>query len=138
MSCVGKHQSPEAKEGRNYLDQSGQPEQSLHGQWKRSPPDATPGTAETSPEDADQQETEKTAQCEPVERTTSEAEELKSEQPEEEQPDEEHQEQQHEEVRAASSCTHAQCGPVCHSSNCWICRLKAMYFTMHGSVICLN
>ena len=95
MSCVGKHQSLEAKEGRNYLDQSGQPEQSLRGQWKRrSPPDATLGTAETSPEDADQQETEKTAQCEPMERTASEAEEeLKSEQPEEEQPDEEHQEQ---------------------------------------------
>ena len=55
---------------------------------------------------------------EPVERKASEVEEeLKPEQPEEGQPDKEHQEQQHEEVRAASSCTHARRGPVCHSSN---------------------
>ena len=57
-----KHQSPEAKKGRNYLDQMGQPEQSSHGQWKRSsPPYVTPGTAETFPKDADRRETGKTA-----------------------------------------------------------------------------
>ena len=84
-SYARKHQSPEAIEDRNYLNQKGQPELSSHDQWKRrSPPYMTPGTAETSPKDADQRETEKTARSVPVERKASEAEEeLEPEQPEE-------------------------------------------------------
>ena len=93
-SYVGKHQSPEAKEDRNYLDQRGQPGSSSHGQWKKSPPYVTPGTVETSPKDVDQWEIGKTARSVPMERKASKAEEeLELEQPKEGQPDEEHQEQ---------------------------------------------
>ena len=115
VSCGAKHQSPEAKEGRNYLKQKSQPGPSRHGHIKRSPPCETAGNPETSPEAVDLQETPRqrmavrpeTMKPKSVGRNVPGERKVLEVEADPKELWEERQVQQHEEARAASSGSRA-------------------------------